>query len=172
MDLAQVRKKLLEAQFFSDEMIKQERSIFIGANPFEPFEPFDHYLSAFLSAARTVDYRLRHEQAAIYPDWRKAWDASLIPHPSDRNSYDSPLPKPSPFQGEGWGKSDTITGSSQRDLVLLRKKGPSSNLWSMTETMKCTKADRAVVRRGKGLARLASAECRLWLLTSGHSISL
>lgn len=25
------------------------------------------------------DRRLRHEQAAIYPDWRSAWDASLTP---------------------------------------------------------------------------------------------
>jgi hypothetical protein len=77
LDLVRVHKKLLETQFFLYKMIKQERRIFIGANPYDPFEQFDHYLSAFLSAARTVDYRLRHEQKAIYPDWRKAWDASL-----------------------------------------------------------------------------------------------
>jgi hypothetical protein len=42
-------------------------------------EPFDYYLSAFLSAGRTVDYRLRHEHGAIYKPWRKAWDATLSP---------------------------------------------------------------------------------------------
>jgi hypothetical protein len=41
-------------------------------------EPFDFYLSAFLGAGRTVDYRLRHEQPA-YKAWRASWDASLIP---------------------------------------------------------------------------------------------
>jgi hypothetical protein len=37
-------------------------------------EPFDFYLSAFLNAARTVDYRLRHEQPA-YAAWR-VWNAT------------------------------------------------------------------------------------------------
>jgi hypothetical protein len=73
MDLARVYKKLAEAQFFLENMTKQERRI-MGDR-----EPFDYYLSAFLSAARTVDYRLRHEQAAIYPAWRTTWDASLTP---------------------------------------------------------------------------------------------
>jgi hypothetical protein len=35
-------------------------------------EPFDYYLSAFLNAARTVDYRLRDQQGATYVSWRKA----------------------------------------------------------------------------------------------------
>jgi hypothetical protein len=40
-------------------------------------EPFDYYLSGFLSAARSIDYRLRHEQKAVYPAWRKAWEGKL-----------------------------------------------------------------------------------------------
>ena len=44
-------------------------------------EPFDFYLSAFLNAARTVDYRLRHEQAA-YAAWREVWNAA---HPQEDN---------------------------------------------------------------------------------------
>jgi len=114
-----------------DKMIRQERRIFIGANPFEPFEPFDHYLSAFLSAARTVDYRLRHEQAAIYPDWRKAWDASLTPQ-------ENSLIK---FMVDDRNDEVHESGSSRSEA-------------------------------GKGSALSASAECRLWLLTSEHSISL
>jgi hypothetical protein len=39
-------------------------------------EQFDRLLSAFLNAARTVDYRLRYECKATYPNWRKAWNAS------------------------------------------------------------------------------------------------
>ncbi len=42
-------------------------------------QPFDYYLSAFLSAGRTVDYRLCHEQKVIYKSWRKEWNTRLTP---------------------------------------------------------------------------------------------
>jgi len=74
MDLTGVHKKIAEALFFLGKMTEQERRV--GG---DDREPFDFYLSAFLSAGRTVDYRLRHEQAAIYPAWRTAWDASRTP---------------------------------------------------------------------------------------------
>jgi hypothetical protein len=66
-----VEKKVREARFFLDRMIEHERMAF------DDKEPFDFYLSAFLGAGRTVDYRLRHEQKAIYPIWRHGWDATL-----------------------------------------------------------------------------------------------
>jgi len=69
-----VEKKVREARFFLDQMRQQERRAFGDK------EPFDFYLSAFLSAARTVDYRLRHEQPATYPAWRsEVWNAA---HPA------------------------------------------------------------------------------------------
>jgi hypothetical protein len=71
MNLNQIEKKLREAEFFLGKMQKQE------SRAFGDKEPFDFCLSAFLNAARTVDYRLRHEQAATYPSWRTAWDARL-----------------------------------------------------------------------------------------------
>jgi hypothetical protein len=71
MDLTRVHKKIAEAQFFLSKMIEQESQI-IGDE-----QPFDYYLSAFLNAARAVDYRLRHEQKPVYPKWRKTWDAGL-----------------------------------------------------------------------------------------------
>ena len=73
MDLARIHKKIAEAQFFLGNMVERERRA-AGDR-----QPFDFYLSAFLSAARTVDYRLRHEQPSIYPAWRKVWDAALSP---------------------------------------------------------------------------------------------
>jgi hypothetical protein len=76
MDLARVHKKIAEAQFFLDKLTAQEPRI-IGDK-----EPFDYYLSAFLNATRTVDYRLRHEQGAAYKPWRKAWDVRLDPQQS------------------------------------------------------------------------------------------
>jgi hypothetical protein len=72
MDLTRVHKKLAEAQFFLGKITEQDRRI-MGDR-----EPFDYYLSAFLSAGRTVDCRLRHEQPAIYPEWRTRWDASSL----------------------------------------------------------------------------------------------
>ena len=55
MNVEGVEKKLREARFFLDRMSEHERM------PFDNKEPFDFYLSAFLGAGRTVDYRLRHE---------------------------------------------------------------------------------------------------------------
>ena len=66
-----VEKKLREAEFFLDKMSEHER---LASRDKEPFE---FYLSAFLNAGRTVDYRLRHEHEAIYPGWRTGWDATL-----------------------------------------------------------------------------------------------
>jgi hypothetical protein len=66
-----IEKKLRETRFFLDKMIEHERLAF------DDKEPFDFYLSAFLNAGRTVDYRLRHEQKAIYPTWRIGWNATL-----------------------------------------------------------------------------------------------
>jgi hypothetical protein len=73
VDLERVHKKLEEARFFLGKVMDEEPRI-VGDK-----QPFDYYLSAFLNAGRTVDYRLRHEQATIYPAWRTAWDASLTP---------------------------------------------------------------------------------------------
>jgi len=73
MDTGNIDKKLREAKFFLDKMIDHEQRAF-GER-----EPFDFYLSAFLGATRTVDYRLRHEQGATYKPWRTKWDANLTP---------------------------------------------------------------------------------------------
>jgi hypothetical protein len=71
MDLPTVQKKLREARFFLRMMCEQE------LRAFGDKEPFDFFLSAFLSAARSVDYRLRHEQSALYPPWRKTWNTTI-----------------------------------------------------------------------------------------------
>jgi hypothetical protein len=71
VDLSRVRKKLEEAGFFLGKMSEQEQRL-TGQRV-----PFDYYLSAFLSAGRTVDYRLCHEHKAIYKPWRKAWNARI-----------------------------------------------------------------------------------------------
>ena len=73
MDLPRVDKKLREAGFFLSKMSEQEKLAFGDK------ETFDFYLSAFLGAARTVDYRLRKEQPSLYPSWRPAWDMGLTP---------------------------------------------------------------------------------------------
>ena len=74
MNTESVEKKQREARFFLTKMIEHE------ARAFRDVEPFDFYLSAFLSAARSVDYPLHHEQAATYPVWRDSWKAALAPN--------------------------------------------------------------------------------------------
>jgi hypothetical protein len=67
------KAKLHEARSFLGDMREAEKKAF--------GEPrFEHYLSAFLNAGRTVDNRLRNGCAATYPAWRKTWDAQ---HPSE-----------------------------------------------------------------------------------------
>jgi hypothetical protein len=73
MDLSRVHNKIGEAQFFLAEMSERER------RAFGDHVQFDYYMSAFLNAGRTVDYRLCHEQEATYKPWRKAWNARLTP---------------------------------------------------------------------------------------------
>lgn len=46
-----------------------------GATEF--VERIGFYLSAFLSASRSIDNRLRRENGATYLAWRTAWDARL-----------------------------------------------------------------------------------------------
>ena len=63
-----IEKKLREAQFFLDKMIREEdRSTGDG-------EAFDFYHSAFLNAGRTVDYWLRCDFKTDYPPWREEWN--------------------------------------------------------------------------------------------------
>lgn len=72
MDLSAAEKKLREARFFLDQMREQE------ARPSEDQESFEFYLSAFLNAARTVQYRLVHEAARVgvsYRRWRERWES-------------------------------------------------------------------------------------------------
>jgi hypothetical protein len=69
-----VEKKIREAAFFLQKM-KQLEDLAFGDS-----ERFDFYLSAFLSAARSIDYRLRHDHSPEYPIWRETWNAQNPQH--------------------------------------------------------------------------------------------
>ena len=64
-----IAKKLREAEFFLSKMREREPLAFGDK------EPFDFYLSAFLNAARTVEFRLHHVEGPVYAEWRKHWIA-------------------------------------------------------------------------------------------------
>lgn len=71
-----VDKKLREARFFLKKMAER------AAMAFGEHEEFDFHLSAFLSAGRSVDYRLRHT-SQTYPAFRAAWNQSLSADETD-----------------------------------------------------------------------------------------
>jgi len=73
MAIDSVKTKLHEARSALSEM-RDEEGKAAGESR------YDHRLNAFLSAARSVDYRLRSECPNTYPDWRKQWDAQ---HPAE-----------------------------------------------------------------------------------------
>lgn len=66
-----VEIKLREAAFFLKKMPKG-----IAGGNTEKEELLDYYLSAFLSAARSVDNRLRRVYPSTYPSWRSTWNAA------------------------------------------------------------------------------------------------
>lgn len=66
-----VHKKLREARFFLGKLAE------LAQMAFGEHEQSDFYLSAFLSAGRSVDYRLRHEQGATYSTFRVSWGNAL-----------------------------------------------------------------------------------------------
>jgi hypothetical protein len=69
--MLRIDKKLREARFFLGKMLERAQMAF------GDHEEFDFYLSAFLSAGRSVDYRLRHEQGSTYKTFRAGWDNRL-----------------------------------------------------------------------------------------------
>lgn len=73
MDLSLIHKKVREARFFLGKMCERAQMAFGN------HEEFDFYLSAFLSASRCIDYRLRHEQGSTYSTFYILWEASLPP---------------------------------------------------------------------------------------------
>jgi AbiU2 len=65
-------RKLQEAGFFL-RCFQQE----LGPNSSSDPRAAGHYLSAFLSAARSVTLVLESEEPAVYPSWSKRWRATL-----------------------------------------------------------------------------------------------
>src|SRR5580658_107496 len=66
-----VEKKLREASFFLSKLAER------GNMALGDHEELDFYLSAFLNASRSFDYRLCYEQKTLYKTWRTQWDALL-----------------------------------------------------------------------------------------------
>ena len=66
------RAKLAEAQFFHRKLLE------VGKRHFSPEpEGFGYYLSAFVSAARSVTFALQCEHKPEYDAWFPAWKNSL-----------------------------------------------------------------------------------------------
>jgi hypothetical protein len=72
--MTSVKKKVREAAFFLGKLQECDRLAF------GDHEHFDYYLSAFLSAARSVEYRLRYSHDTRYATFReKVWEPGLAP---------------------------------------------------------------------------------------------
>ena len=65
------KKKLTEAQFFFDLLSTEGRPLAYG-------DHFDFYLSAFLSAGRSVTYVLQKEEKEPYDAWHPDWEQNCI----------------------------------------------------------------------------------------------
>ena len=74
MTIDLTKKKLREAKFFL-QLLEQASQAFVLNDP----ESFEFYLSAFLSAARSVTFVLQHEEKEKYDAWFPDWFESLVP---------------------------------------------------------------------------------------------
>jgi hypothetical protein len=72
VDIAATRNKLAEAQFFLDRLEGEDVKIGVDTSPFR------HYLSAFLSAGRSVTFALQKEAKTTYSEWFPSWRESLL----------------------------------------------------------------------------------------------
>jgi hypothetical protein len=125
MDLTQVHKKLREAAFFLDKLRGQEPVIFGDK------EPFHFYLSAYLSAARSVILRLEREHVLRYNVWRKRWHKttlnadqySLMIFMADERNYEVHESSPNRIVGEEGVKLPG--GTHSRDGAIFTHSGPA-----------------------------------------------
>lgn len=68
--IAKTQKKLRETRFFFNCLLNKNRSTNLE------IEEFDFYLSAFLSAGRSVTFVLQAEEKELYDSWFPRWKAS------------------------------------------------------------------------------------------------
>lgn|SRR2546425_3604492 len=69
--IPKAQKKLREARFFLGRMSKAVKSTNLEQ------EDFEFFLSAFLSAGRSVTFFLNVEQADVYKQWFDGWEKAL-----------------------------------------------------------------------------------------------
>lgn len=72
LEIPATRAKLAEAEFFFRKLCEVNNAVF----PPEP-EAFSYYLSAFVSAARSVNFVLQAEHKCEYDAWFTNWRAAL-----------------------------------------------------------------------------------------------
>jgi hypothetical protein len=82
LEIDATRRKLSEAAFFLRKLIEVRERV---ASP-EP-EAFEYYLSAFLSAARSVTLVLQAEQKHGYDNWFPGWKDALSSDERDLLSH-------------------------------------------------------------------------------------
>jgi len=73
MSIERAEKKLREAEFFLTKMCEHSQKAFGDK------EPIDFFLSAFLSASKTVDYMLNRAHGPDYQNWRARSEGGLAP---------------------------------------------------------------------------------------------
>ena len=71
MSVPKTRQKLREAEFFFNQMLDNIETYPFGS------EEFGFYLSAFLSAGRSVTFVLQYEEPDLYGEWFDGWKLAL-----------------------------------------------------------------------------------------------
>jgi len=100
--IAATQRKLSESQFFFRHLLKEGQD-----SARKVPEAFGFYLSAFLSAARSVTFTLQHEETAKYAAWFDTWFGRLSEEDQDLFRF----LKDQRNKVQKRGGADVITGS-------------------------------------------------------------
>jgi len=120
------RKKLREAAFFLCKLAEVDRALL---NHDEP-EDADFYLSAFLTAARAVQFALHKERAKDWEAWIGGWVSTRTP--DQLKSYDYLVDQRNKVEKQG-GPEITITVSTVSVQEFMREVGNRGASFFMTQ---------------------------------------
>ena len=131
------QRKLREAEFFYRRLLEVLERKWMN----EP-EAFRHFFSAFIQAARSVQWVLQSEQKQKYDAWHPAWESQL--KPDDRKL----LKLTATLRNEEAKEGGAIHSSSWKRLLSMRCSDCIAS-GAIPPTSKCSRKDPCRLERNR-----------------------
>jgi hypothetical protein len=155
MDYHGVEKKIREARFLLSKMAHQE------SLAFSEREIFDFYMSAFLSAGRSITWRLEHQDKR-YKTWHDAWEAKNLVEKDFMKFMHEDRANEVHHAGSNRGQRDDAIRVGQHyadpsgQLIVSSPPGvPGATIYKQAYFYRIAGVDRKVTEVGRDFLRLA-----------------